>query len=286
MNSGLRSLLPGIVVLAIVIAAPPPLKPLDQPVPATKPSTTSTAPLLRFEEASVKVHPAPPGAYMIKNYKHSPPYVIPTSATFIDTAHVQDLIMEAYGVVDSQIRYLPAWTLSPSGLMYDVEAKAEGSAPPTPAQLQEMLQSLLKERFHLGVHWETKTKVSVYALVVDKNGPKFKEFHEAPLAATDAERAAIQPYTGTSLFALARFLTQNFDGPVFDRTGLPAVQYDFDLNKLLDFEELDREQRTDPLAAADYIRSIVPHELGLRMESRKENIDYLIIDHVDQPSDK
>ena len=40
-----------------------------------------------------------------------------------------------------------------------------------------LLQNLLEDGFRLKVHWET-WKTSVYALVLDKNGPKFKESAE------------------------------------------------------------------------------------------------------------
>ena len=41
-----------------------------------------------------------------------------------------------------------------------------------------MLQSLLAERFHLVMRHDTR-EMPVYALVVDKNGPKFKEASES-----------------------------------------------------------------------------------------------------------
>lgn len=149
-----------------------------------------------------------------------------------------------------------------------------------------MLQALLADRFHLKVHWETKAKVSVYALVVDKNGPKFHEFRQEGKKDAAPGAGGTQPFAGTTLFALAHFLTANLENPVVDRTGLPAVAYDFNIDKLLDYRELDREENTDMVNAADYIRSTVPHELGLRLESRKESMDYLVVDHVDQPPEK
>jgi uncharacterized protein (TIGR03435 family) len=49
------------------------------------------------------------------------------------------------------------------------------------SQVPEMLQHLLAQRFKLSLHFETRDW-PVYALVVDKNGPKLKE----PLADADA----------------------------------------------------------------------------------------------------
>src|SRR5580692_5244036 len=42
-----------------------------------------------FEAASVTVHPMAPNAYMIKNFTHGPPFVIPTSNRFTDTIHTE-----------------------------------------------------------------------------------------------------------------------------------------------------------------------------------------------------
>ena len=44
-------------------------------------------------------------------------------------------------------------------------------------QIKEMLQTLLVERFKLAVHRETK-ELSVYTLVVAKNGSKLQEAKE------------------------------------------------------------------------------------------------------------
>jgi hypothetical protein len=222
-----------------------------------------------FETASVTLHPVAPNAYMIRNFTHGPPFVIPTSNHFTDTAHAEDLIMEAFGVSEYQILYLPAWAHSRDGLVYDVEAKAAGDAAPSPELLQQMLQALLADRFHLKTHWETKAKFSVNALVVDKGGPKF---HEAET-----------PKSGNTLFALARFLTPNLDFPVVDRTGLADKLYDFDIDKLVSYHAIDRDERTDPNEAEDYLRSAVQHQLGLRIEPRKESMQMLVIDHIDQP---
>jgi uncharacterized protein (TIGR03435 family) len=245
-------------------------------------STASHAqapPHLEFETTSVTVHPMAPGAYMIKNFTHGPPFVIPTSNRFTDTAHTEDLIMEAFGVSGYQILYLPAWAHSRDGLVYDIDAKAKGDAIPTPEQLQLMLQSLMADRFHLKTHWETKPKFSVNALVVDKGGPKFNEFNK-----DDPPRGKAPTFAGTTLFALARFLTPNLDFPVVDRTGLADKLYDFDIDKLVNYRAIDRDDQTDPNEAQDYLRSAVQHQLGLRLEPRKESMQMLVIDHIDEPS--
>lgn len=71
-----------------------------------------------------------------------------------------------------------------------------------------------------------------------------------------------------------------------DGTGLKDVPYDFDIDKLVNFHAVDQDQGADPLEAQDYLRSAVQHELGLRLDSRKVSMQMLVIDHIDEPSEK
>ena len=96
--------------------------------------------------------------------------------------------------------------------------------------------------------------------------------------------AGQRPFNGTTIFALLRFLTRFTDGPVVDRTGLTGDAYDFDINKLLDFTELAQLQRTDKMSARDYVLAAVRDMLGLKLESRKESMEVLVIDHAESLS--
>ncbi len=82
---------------------------------------------------------------------------------------VKMLMMMAYQIKDNQISGAPGWMESEH---YDISAKPEGSADQE--QIRLMMQSLLADRFQLKFHRETKEQ-TIYALVVDKNGPKLKE---------------------------------------------------------------------------------------------------------------
>ena len=55
---------------------------------------------------------------------------------------------------------------------FDVQATLPAGA--TKAQIPEMLQALLADRFGLTLHREPKEQ-SVYALLIGKGGPKLKE---------------------------------------------------------------------------------------------------------------
>ena len=57
---------------------------------------------------------------------------------------------------------------------YDLEARAERADG---EQMSEMLRSLLKDRFHLRVHWETR-QLAVYELSIAKGGHKLEAWKE------------------------------------------------------------------------------------------------------------
>src|SRR5664279_1179335 len=78
------------------------------------------------------------------------------------------VLMEAFKVKTYQI-VGPSWLDEDC---FDIVAKMPEGA--TSDQIPAMLQALLAERFKLTAHKEDRTR-PVYALVVDKGGPKFKE---------------------------------------------------------------------------------------------------------------
>ena len=79
------------------------------------------------------------------------------------------LIQQAYGVRDFQIVGGPEWMGSDR---YDITAKPETAS--NGDQVKEMIKSLLKDRFKLEFHRETK-ELPTYALVVAKGGSKLKK---------------------------------------------------------------------------------------------------------------
>src|SRR5215813_1365673 len=80
------------------------------------------------------------------------------------------LVGYAYGVENNQISNGPAWMDSD---VWSIEAKPESGfqVRADDSKIRVMLQSLLSDRFHLSLHWETKEQ-PVYELVIAKGGPK------------------------------------------------------------------------------------------------------------------
>ena len=86
---------------------------------------------------------------------------------------LRDYIRVAYRVKDFQVEG-PEWIES---ARFDVEGKFPEGA--TEAQVPEMLQSMLADRFKLTLHRNTKEH-AIFALVAGKGGPKLKASEAVP----------------------------------------------------------------------------------------------------------
>ena len=99
-------------------------------------------------------------------------------AVRVPTLHIEgttlkDLVILAYHVHDFQVTGGPGWFDSD---LYDIDAKAEAHPVPGPqyGRLQwRRLQTLLRDRFNLTIHRETK-ELPLYELTVAKGGPKLQ----------------------------------------------------------------------------------------------------------------
>jgi hypothetical protein len=158
------------------------------------------------------------------------------------------LIRIAYGVTDRQLSGGPSWVGTET---FDMDAKAD--KPVSVDDLHLMLRSLLEERFQLKVHREQREQ-AVYALTVDKGGPKMK-VHEP--VETD-----YPPIRG--------------GGP-----GERVASYDFALHWVP-----DRPVREggEPLPDGPTVFAALKDQLGLKLEPAKGPVEYLVIDRVEKLS--
>ena len=189
---------------------------------------------------------------------------------------VKLLIRTAFQLQDSQIAGGPAWIDTDR---YDLEAKTGRPEKPGPGQISPMLQSLLAERFQLKFHREMR-ELPVGALVLDRN-PKNAE--KLKPAAED-ESAAMNTHggkpvwqlaaTSTQMPDLARYVGNRLGRIVLDRTGLTG-RYNFSLQWTTD----DAPYENVPTL----IESL--RELGLKLESQKGQVEVLVIDNIQRPSE-
>ncbi|MBZ5575226.1 MAG: TIGR03435 family protein [Acidobacteriia bacterium] len=158
---------------------------------------------------------------------------------------------------------------------FDIAAKA--AAPVAPDQLRPMLQALLADRFHLAAHRQTK-ELPAYALVVGKNGTKL---HPAEGAGAGSMTGAALVFQGHKmpLSRLAEILSSALKVPVLEMTGLEG-HYDFvlDLRPYI----LQRQPGDPPLDLLSIAITALQDELGLKLESRKADLEVLVVDRVEK----
>lgn len=189
---------------------------------------------------------------------------------------VKHLIEMAYRTKDYEIFGGPDWTAS-GDVLYDIAAKAEGDKPPTMDQARRMLQTLLADRFQLKLHKEPK-EISIYALVVNKTGPKLKQSATNAKFDMSLDMGPKSRMSATmSMASLAGQLTNLVtERPVVDKTGLTGL-YDFTLEWAPDDAPTD-------VTEGPSIFTAVQEQLGLKLESTKAPVEVLVIDHVERPS--
>jgi uncharacterized protein (TIGR03435 family) len=203
-----------------------------------------------------------------------------TTETTPGTLRMRDVSVEtcikwAYGVQYSQISG-PAWIDSDK---FDITAKAD--APATDDQMKLMLRSLLADRFKLSFHHENKD-LKAFVLTIAKGGAKV-----TPAAAPDAKPFRQNSANGSVVKSMTirefgDFISGPLQMPVVDDTGL-AGKFDFVLDftpYLPDAKNMgpDRPDTTSILMAA------MEGELGIKMETRKTQVEVMVIDHVEKPS--
>lgn len=236
---------------------------------------------LGFDAVSIHLSHSSGGPTII----HSP---LDSDQITIVNASPHFLIGEAYGIrLRDLIVGVPAWADSDA---YDIEAKV--AAPDLPAfhkllpmQRNPMLQSILADRFHLKVHFETRT-LPAYALVVSKSGPKLKQVEPGTLPSGLKDPGGITMSrneitgTGVSMVPLRDVLQMQLGRPIVDRTGLTG-NYDFKLK----FAPVESNATSDDASAAPSIFTAVQEQLGLGLKSTKAPVQVLVVDHIEKPSE-
>ena len=201
---------------------------------------------------------------------------------------IRDLIQYAYNLPKSQIVGGPGWLDS---ARYDIDAK---SSPEVDARLKampdgdaaqqkrSMVRELLKERFSLTAHRETRV-LPVYNLVLAKGGAKFQPSGHGGTS-IDAGRSRIHVQgSDDTIGLLARELAQSQGRVVVNNTGLTG-RYDLILRWTPDDASTPPlNGDTDPNAPPGLFTAI-QDQLGLKLESGKGMVPVLVIDHIEPPS--
>jgi uncharacterized protein (TIGR03435 family) len=222
-----------------------------------------------FEVASVKPNPAPP--------EDSSSHVYRGGLTMTNVT-LKFCIVYAYGITDAQVSG-PDWLNSQT---YDFAAKAPPAAPED--QIPLMFQALLADRFKLAMHRETK-ELSVYAVVVAKNGPKITQV-ESEDHGTNSSRGHLKA-TAISMARFAKFLASSraaLGRPVVDQTGLKGL-FTFTLEWTPEnTSAISNPKSNEPrnVAEAPPIFVALQEQLGLKLEARKAPVEVLVVDHAEK----
>jgi uncharacterized protein (TIGR03435 family) len=212
-------------------------------------------------------------------------------------------------VSDQPIEGGPSWVKSET---FTFDAKPE--IPQTTEIMRgPMLQALLEDRFKLRVHRETR-RIPIYALVVAKGGPKLSPAkNDSCTAPPDFSKGLPPPLRpdqpppcgafspdgkggtrtfGQTLKGLSAEFSALLGKRVADSTGIEGT---FDIHLDVEFNDLftrfdrspvagdapGRPDRADPLEAL----GSAAQKLGLRLESTSDVETFIVIDHVERPSE-
>lgn len=250
-------------------------------------------PAPKFEVASIKVNKSgAPQAFL---------QFQPGGRLVVTNMLLRVLIRDAYDIRDFEMAGGPDWLNS---VRFDVVAKAEGDPPRE--QMRAMLQALLVERFTLRTHVERREQDG-FALLMRKSGalgPQLRRgqidcahppavtsfpppcnFGPRPSGSLPSGRARLA-VDGMTMTAFARVLAMILNKPVVDRTGLEGY---FDAE--WDFTRELGPPPPPPGVPPAYDRdnfgslfSVLPEQLGLRLESSRAPVDVLVVDYAEQPA--
>ena len=165
--------------------------------------------------------------------------------------------------------------------IHDLPAAEEGNAN------RELMQSLLAERFGLKVHQEQRT-LTTYTLEIAKGGPKLSHGVLDPHLPSDIPQNRVNMMgvgwleahnTDMTLFAKTLSSQAELTGRmVMDRTGLKG-RYNFTLRwtpaTLTGDEDAD---------ASPSLLNALQEQLGLKLTTRKNPVNVLLVDSVERPS--
>ncbi len=179
----------------------------------------------------------------------------------------------------------PGWVVTDG---YDVSAIMPTGNQSVEA-LQWMMQGLLRDRFGLKVHTETR-EAQVYVLLPAKTGLKLPEANPEPCLygwnAPDADPQAgcgsmnVTPESITNQKIAMQWFVRVLGGilgrPVLNKTGFTGT-----FNAHLEFAPVALDADSTKPSISDALGK----QLGLRLVSEKGTEEILVIDHVERPSE-
>jgi uncharacterized protein (TIGR03435 family) len=293
-------------LLLVTIAS---LRAEQAPPPAQSAATNAAA----FEVISIKQNRAP-----VVDKDDSSIALMPGGRLVTTNYPLRLIILLAFALQPQQLIGTPDWI---DAARYDISAKAEGtlsmtaSGPPGSAQLA--IQRLLRDRFHLAVHTETR-ELPIFALTLARPdrrfGPRMKagsvdceailkammqsagggappvEMPQRPdgsSACGSSQRFGRVITGGTTMAAFAQQISRINSRIIHDRTGLQGT---FDIDLEFTPDATIYPNGTPPPGAplspdAPSFFTALEEQLGLRLEAVRAPVEVLVIDRLEPPTE-
>jgi uncharacterized protein (TIGR03435 family) len=231
-----------------------------------------------FDAATIKT-PDPKAPSRVAGF-----YGYPGGRVFFG-GYIKVLVEDAFNLQDYQVAGNPDWV---SSQWFEINAVPPEASPSRNIKLRNaeptseqrlMLQSLLRDRCGLKIHFEMK-EGKVYIL---SRGSRALQLKPPKDPAADPRAIVINKVgdiwdgeaegTNTTTDYLALQLSHYLQLPVLNQTGIPG-SYDYYLPP-------DDPENNDRVAA---VLSTVDR-LGLKIERGRGTIQHLVIDHIEMPSE-
>ena len=277
---------PGIPPMPLILNRATPTTAWVIPEPPAPPKPLAANAKLEFEVATIK--PSTPG-------QPGKSFTVRGREFLTMNTSLSDMVTFAYGIHAKQFINGPAWVETDK---FDITAKPEGDGQPNQDQYKVMFQKLLADRFKLTFHRDKK-ELSVYAIVVGKNGPKLTKSEGNPNAPPSLffRGLGLLPARNASMAEFADVMQSAvLDKPVLDQTGLKG-KFDFTLTWLPDeFQFAGLGVRVPPPGDARVtigpggtsspdLFTAFQEQLGLKLESTKAPAEVFVVDRVEKPSE-
>jgi uncharacterized protein (TIGR03435 family) len=225
---------------------------------------------LRFEVASIHSH-------SFAGDEPSDRRVLPGGRFVASATTVRALIRIAIGIDKNRMSGAPDWIDNET---FDINATTVDRAEiKTPLQLQQLILSLLEDRFQFKFHREQK-EGPVYWLELDKPGrpgpalkPSTPDSQPNMSTNSNGSRAEMK-VSKMSMADVAAALRRQSGRPVEDRTNLKG---DFDF-------QIEWAPEETPDSANPSLFTVLKEQLGLKLQSAKGTIETLVIDQISHPS--
>lgn len=225
-----------------------------------------------FEVASVRKQ-----AEVVRSEPSAAPAPAMTTTYRTRNATVATLIIFAYGVIAAQVVSGPSWVRED---FFEIDARTRREA--SRDEMRLMVRSLLEDRFNLVIHREQRelrTSTIVLARQDGRLGPDLQpcKDRESPPVSKPPTRIPrgswVDGASCVPIFTVARMASGVLRGPATDGTGLTGL-WTF---RVVYATEVDGE--------APQFETALQEQLGLKLESRRESVEVIVIDSVQQPTE-